>query len=289
MKIRAWLAFSALGLIWGSSFLWIKIALEEIGPLLLVALRLFFGILVLSVTAAISRPEWPRQRRIWLTLTFLGLINNALPYLLISWGEQYIDSAVAAILNSTAPLFTMLIAHQFLSDDRMTSTRVAGLLLGFLGILVLFSRDLPGGMQRGLLGQAAVLLAAMLYAISSVFARRKTIGLAPAVQALVPLIGADALIWGMTPLLEGPLHLPRLPLTWVAVVWLGSLGVAVAYYLYFYLLHTVGPTRTILVTYVFPLIGVALGVFFLNERLDWHLALGAGLVVCSIAVVNRRS
>lgn len=278
-----------LSLIWGSSFLWIKIALVEIGPFLLVALRMLLGIVGLLAVAAVTRPIWPRDRRVWLSLTFLGIINNALPYVLISWGEQYIDSAVAAILNSTTPLFTMVIAHFLLSDDRMTRSRSLSLLMGFSGILILFSRDTSGGFQGSLLGMGAVLLAVVSYAFASVYARRTTKGFAPAVQAMVPLLGADLILWAITPLVEAPLAIPRMPLTWVAIFWLGILGVSAAYLLYFYLLHSVGPTRTVLVTYTFPLVGVALGVIFLNERLDWHLLAGGALVVSSIIVVNQKS
>ncbi len=287
MKPKDWLAFILLGTIWGSSFLWIKIAVQEIGPLLLVALRLLFGILALIVVAAVTRPEWPRQRRVWINLTILGVINNAIPYALISWGEQSIDSAVAAVLNSTTPLFTMIVAHLALSDDRMTSWRVFSLLMGFSGVFILFSRDLSAGFHGSFLGQLAVLLASVAYAFASVFARRTTRGLNPAVQALVPLLGADLLMWGLAPVIESPLTLPSLPLTWLSVIWLGVMGVAVAFLLYFYLLHSVGPTRTVLVTYIFPLVGVILGVVFLNERLDWQLAVGAVLVVASVVLVNR--
>jgi drug/metabolite transporter (DMT)-like permease len=286
VKSKDWLAFILLGTIWGSSFLWIKIAVQEIGPLLLVALRLLFGILALLVLVLYKRPEWPRQRRLWINLTILGIINNAIPYTLISWGEQYIDSAVAAILNSTAPLFTMIVAHLFLTDDRMTRRRVFALLLGFVGIFVLFSRDLSGGPLGTLLGQLAVLLAAISYAFASVFARRTTQGLSPVMQALVPLFGADLLLWTLAPIVESPLTLPQLPLTWVAIIWLGVMGVAVAFILYFYLLHSVGPTRTVLVTYVFPLVGVILGVVFLHEQLDWQLLAGAFLVIASVVLVN---
>lgn len=288
MKPKDWFAFIVLGLVWGSSFLWIKVAVAEVGPFLLVALRMLFGILGLLAIIAITRPAWPRSRSVWLALTFLGLINNALPYVLISWGEQYIDSGVAAILNSTTPLFTMIIAHLFLSDDRMTRARLVALVVGFAGVVLLFSRDLGGGPAGSVAGQVAVLLAAISYALATVYARRVTKGFAPAVQAVVPLLGADLLLWVMTPFVEAPLTLPRLPLTWLAIVWLGVLGVAVAYSLYFYLLHSVGPTRTVLVTYVFPLVGVVLGVLFLNERLDWRLALGSLMVVGSIVLVNRR-
>lgn len=287
LKSKDWLAFILLGTIWGSSFLWIKIAVQEVGPVLLVAIRLLFGIFALLVVATYTRPPFPRGRQIWIYLTLLGLINNALPYTLISWGEQYIDSAVAAILNSTTPLFTMLVAHQYLTDDRMTRQRVLALLTGFLGIVLLFSRDLGDAPQGNLLGQAAVLIAAICYAFASVFARRTTRGLSPTIQALVPLFGADLVMWLMVPLVESPLVLPSLPITWFALVWLGVLGVAVAFMLYFYLLHSVGPTRTVLVTYVFPLVGVALGVIFLGERLDWQLMGGAALVIASVVIVNK--
>jgi drug/metabolite transporter (DMT)-like permease len=287
LKSKDWLAFILLGVIWGSSFLWIKIAVQEIGPVLLVALRLLFGILALLVAVAFARPQWPRDRRTWINLTLLGLINNAIPYTLISWGEKYIDSAVAAILNSTAPLFTMVVAHIFLTDDRISSRRVVSLVVGFFGILVLFSRDLGGGPAGSLLGQLAVLLAAISYAFASVFARRTTKGIPPTLQALIPLLGADLLMWALVPVVESPVALPALPLTWLAVLWLGVMGVAVAFLLYFYLLHSVGPTRTVLVTYVFPLVGVALGVIFLNERLDWQLIAGSVLIIASVVLVNR--
>lgn len=288
MKPKDWLAFILLGTIWGSSFLWIKIAVQEIGPILLVALRLLFAILALLVVVAFNRPPFPRQRRVWFYLTLLGLTNNALPYVLISWGEQYIDSAVAAVLNSTTPLFTMLVAHLFLTDDRMTRLRVLSLLLGFAGIVLLFSRDLFVGPQGSLLGQVAVLLASVCYAGSSVFARRTTKGLSPVVQALVPFLGADLVLWLLVPVVESPLTLPQLPITWLAVVWLGVLGTGMAFLLYFFLLHSVGPTRTALVTYIFPLVGVALGVIFLNERLDWQLMTGAAMVIASVVLVNTR-
>lgn len=289
MKTKDWLAFILLGTIWGSSFLWIKIAVQEIGPILLVALRLLFGILALLVVAAYSRPQWPRRRRVWINLALLGLINNALPYALISWGEQYIDSGVAAVLNSTTPLFTMLVAHLFLTDDRMTRQRVLSLLLGFAGIVLLFSRDIFTGFRGSLLGQMAVLLASLSYAFASVFARRTTKELNLVVRPLVPLLGADLLMWALVPVFESPVSFPRLSLTWFSIIWLGVLGVGAAFLLYYYLLHSVGPTRTVLVTYVFPLVGVALGAIFLNERLDWQLVAGTVLIIASVVMVNTRS
>lgn len=288
MKPKDWAAFILLGLVWGTSFLWIKIAVKEIGPLLLVSLRLLIGILGLLVYVGWTKPKFPLDRQTWIQLTILGLINNAIPYLLISWGEIYIDSAVAAILNSTAPLFTMVLAHFFLTDDPMTSKRVIALFIGFLGIVVLMERDLHGVLVRGVLGQLAVLTAAVFYAISSIYARRITSDQPAAIRAIMPLIGADILVWMITPIAEHPIVLPTLPITWLAVIWLGIMGVSLAYILYFYLLHSVGPTRTVLVTYVFPLVGVILGVLFLGETLDWNLIVGGLMVIGGIVLVNRQ-
>lgn len=288
MKTKDWLAFIGLSLAWGSSFFWIKIAVQEIGPFLLVALRVLFGIIGLLVVFSINKPKWPKDQKLVRNLLILGITNTALPFVLISWAEQHIDSAVASILNSSVPLFTMVIAHVVLSDDKMTRKRVIGLLVGFLGVVLLFIRDLRGNLSIDLLAQGAMILAVIFYAGSSVFARRNTQGGSPIVNALVPLLSADAFIWSAALLVESPIHLPQLSLTWIALVWLGLVGSCAAYLFYYYLIHAVGPTRATTVTYTFPVVGVALGVLFLHEKLDPYLILGAVLIVGSLLIANRK-
>jgi drug/metabolite transporter (DMT)-like permease len=289
MPIRSWGAFLLLGSIWGSSFLWIKIALDELGPFTLVGYRLLFGALGMLLVLLARRPAFPEDRKTWSLLALMGITNTALPFVLISWGELMIDSSVASILNSTTPLFTLVIAHFFLSDERMTIPRALGLVLGFAGILLLFSRDLGlEGFRSGLIGQVAVLVAAISYAGSSVFARRAFRDVPLLVQAAVPLFTADVIIWVGAFTLESPLKLPSLPITWIALIWLGLLGSCIAYLLYIYLINNEGSTRSTLVTYMFPVIGVALGVLFLGERLDMRLIVGALMVVAGIGVVNWR-
>lgn len=288
MRSKEWVAFVGLGLIWGSSFLWIKVALDEMAPLMLVGWRVLFGLAGLAAVVAWRRSTFPRERRLWFWMALLGITNTLLPFALISWGEQHIDSAVAAILNGTVPLFTMVIAHLFLKDDRMTLPRIIGLILGFVGVVVLMGHDLDLSQPAGsVLGQAAVLLAAMLYAGSAVLARRTLHGIDPLVQALVPVLSATSAAWFLAAMIEG-VELPTLPITWFALAWLGLLGSCVAYLLYFFLLHSVGPTRTTLVTYIFPVVGLVLGVAFLNESLDLGLAIGALLIIAGIAIVNLR-
>ena len=287
MKLRDWVTFWTLGLIWGSSFLWIKIALDNVGPFTLVAWRLLIGVAGLALVVLFRRPTFPRGLRIYGLLALLGVTNTALPFLLISWGEQSIDSAVASILNGTVPLFAMVFAHFALQDDRMTRARVAGLILGFLGVIVLMSGDLvPGEVRTGGLGQLAVLVASILYAFSTVFARKNLHGLSPVVQSFVPLVVADLFIWTGAVAIEAPVLAPTSGLTWFALVWLGLLGSCVAYLLLFTLLHRVGPTRTTMVTYVFPVVGLVLGIVFLQEPVTPSLLIGAAMVVAGILVVN---
>jgi len=287
MKVRDWVTFWSLGLIWGSSFLWIKIALGDVGPFTLVAWRLLIGVIGLALVVLINRPAFPRERRVYGMLALLGLINTALPFVLISWGEQTIDSAVASILNGTVPLFAMIIAHFALEDDRMTRARVAGLILGFLGVVVLMSGELAGGgLGQGGLGQVAVLVAAVLYAFSSVFARKNLHGQSRVVQAFVPLVVADLFIWTGAVAIEAPALVPTTRLAWFALLWLGLLGSCVAYLLLFTLLHRVGPTRTTMVTYVFPVVGLVLGIVFLHEPVTASLVIGAAMVMAGILVVN---
>ena len=285
MKAKHWFIFILLGAIWSSSFLWIKIAVAEIGPMTLVAFRVLFGLLFAGGAVFIQRVEWPRDRKTWTAFIIIGITSVAVPFFLISWGEQAIDSAVASILNATVPLFTIVIAHLYLHDDKMTAQKVIGLLIGFAGVVILLSEDMHVS-QGSLLGQGAVILASLFYAGSAVYARRTTAHAPGLVRGAAPLVSATALMWLAAPIAESPFEVPRLPITWIALLWLGVLGSGLALILNYYLLHEIGPTRSTMVTYVFPLGGVVLGVLFLNEHLSWQLLAGAVLIISSLVVVN---
>jgi drug/metabolite transporter (DMT)-like permease len=289
VRVKTWGAFGLLGLVWGSSFLWIKLALREVSPFTLVGYRLLFGLVGMALVIAVARPRFPKNKRVWLILAVLGLTNTAIPFVLISWGEQSIDSAMASILNSTVPLFTLVIAHFALADERITWKRSLGLLIGLGGVRILVGGDLDlGNMGGRVSGQVAVLAAAVFYAGSAVLARRELKDVDSIMQATVPLISGDVAIWAAAAALETPIVLPQLPLTWAALIWLGLLGSCLAYLLYFYLLKTIGATRSTMVTYVFPVVGVVLGVMFLQEQLSWRLLTGGGLVLAGIVIVNRQ-
>lgn len=285
MKTKDWFNFILLGAIWSSSFLWIKIAVQEVGPITLVAFRCLFGLLFGLAVILIQRPALPRDLRAWVPVLVLGITNVAIPFFLISWGEQTIDSGVAAILDATVPLFTILLAHYTLRDDRITLPKVLGLLAGFAGVVVLMSRDL-GAANSPLLGQLAVVVASLFYALSGIYARKRTEDNPAVMRSVGPLLSSTAVMWLAAPLAETPLRMPQLPITWIGLLWLGVLGSGLAFIILYRLLHEIGPTRTSMVTYLFPLGGVMLGVIFLGERLTWEVIVGALLIIAGIAFVN---
>jgi drug/metabolite transporter (DMT)-like permease len=287
LKPKHWFAFLLLGAIWSSSFMWIKIAVQEVGPITLVAFRVLLGLLFGIVVILIQRVQLPRNFKQWSPLLLLGITNVAIPFFLISWGEQSIDSAVAAILDATVPLFTILIAHYLLRDDKMTWPKVLGLLIGFAGVIVLMSKDI-GASFGSLLGQLAVVLACAFYAGSSVFARKTTEDTPGILRSAGPLVSATVIMWLATFFVERPVQVPKMGITWIALLFLGILGSGLAFVLSYYLIHEIGPTRTSLVTYLFPLGGVILGVVFLNEKLSWQLLAGAALIIVSLVVANWR-
>jgi len=249
---------------------------------------MLFGAITAVIIAVQQKSSWPRDRKTLISFVILGPTSLAIPIFLISWGEQTIDSAVASILNATVPLFTLIIAHFWLHDDKMTVPKVVGLLVGFCGIIVLFSEDLLSGAHSNVIGQLAVVLASLFYAGSAVFARKATAHVQGLARGALPLVSATAFMWILGPIAEKPFLVPQLQITWIASLWLGVLGSGLAMLMFYYLLHEIGPTRTTLVTYLFPVGGVILGVIFLNEILSWQLLVGTALIIASLAVVNHK-
>ena len=170
----------------------------------------------------------------------------------------------------------------------MNVPKVVGLLIGLAGVVILLSKDLTVGAQNSIIGQAAVILASLFYAGSAVFARKLTQHVNGIVRGAMPLITSAIFMWAVGPLLEKPFEFPSRPLTWISVLWLGILGSGVAVIMLWYLIHEIGPTRASMVTYLFPVGGVILGVIFLNEELSWQLLVGAVLIVLSLLVANMQ-
>jgi drug/metabolite transporter (DMT)-like permease len=287
LKTKHWIEFIILGVIWSSSFMWIKIAIEEVEPLTLVAYRVLFGLVFGIGVIIFQRTPLPRSPKDWYPLLLLGLTNVAAPFFLITWGEKSIDSGVASILNATVPLFTILAAHFMLQDDKMTTPKVVGLLVGFAGVVILMSKDI-GASRNSIIGQLAVILAAVCYAGSSIYIRKVTQDTAPILRSAGPLLSATVIMWTAAFAAESPIVIPTQPITWIALLWLGLLGSGLAFVIAFQLMHEIGPTRSTMVTYLFPLGGVTLGAIFLDERITWQILLGAVLIIVSLFIANRK-
>lgn len=281
-------AFVSLGLIWGSSFMWIKIAVGELPAATLVAERITIGALVMLVFMRVVGMGLPIRPRELVPLAVIGLLNAALPYLLITWGEEVVDSATAAVLNSLAPIFSLVIAGLLLRTEPVTVLRVAGLVVGFAGAALLATREFDlRGDPAGLIGAGAVILAALSYAVAASYAKHNLKVSHRYVVSAGTLLFGSLFMWPLALLADG-FVLPTQPETIIAILWLGVMGAFVAYLLYFYLIGELGATQAAMVTYVFPVVGVALGVIFLNEALDTRLIIGTTLVLAGIGVVSLR-
>lgn len=285
MKPKHWLIFILLGAIWSSSFMWIKLALRELNPVAIVAVRVTLGFIFGAAVIIVTRTKLPKKFKAWMPLLLLGLTNFAAPFFLISWGEKSIDSSVASVLDATVPLFTIFIAHYLLHDDKMTMKRLSGLIMGFAGVIVLLSKNI-GASSSTLLGEAAVVLASVFYAGSAVFIRKTTQNIPGVLRSTIPMLSASLVMWIVALTIKLPVHIPKLELTWIALLFIGLIGSGLAFLMAFYLIHEIGPTRSTMVTYIFPLGGVLLGVIFLHEQITWQLIIGGILILSSLVIVN---
>ena len=293
-QLKNWGIFLLLSAIWGSSFLFIKIALNDLQPITLVTIRLGLGAIGLCLIAVLTKRKLPEPRIVILSL-LMGITNSAIPFALITWGETTIDSSVASVLNSSVPLFTLIVAHFFLADERITWFRSGGLAMGFLGILLIFSKEIGGALFLGMVsdwlvlrGQLAVVGAAIFYAGSIVAIRRLFMGIDTMILATLQIVGAFLAILPAAILMEGPLSLAMSTRSLFALLWLGLLGTCMAYLIFYQLITAWGATRSTLVTYVVPVFGVTLGAIVLSEPLDWRLFAGLVLIVGGIILVNQK-
>ncbi|HEX8003380.1 MAG TPA: DMT family transporter [Mycobacteriales bacterium] len=276
-----------LASIWGTSFLLIKVALDGLPPLGIALGRCVAGAITLWVYVLATGRTVPRDPRLWARLTFVGLVANALPFALFSWGELHVTSGIAGVYNATTPLFTLAIAIAFLPAERATRERGAGLLVGFAGIVVVLG-PWRGVGENSLLGQLACLTAGASYGVGLVYVRRviSPLRLDVASQTACQLTAAVAMLALATPLAGGDVHV-----TWRvagAVLALGALGTGLAMIVYNSLIRDVGPTSTSLVTFIVPVIAVALGAVLLGEPVTWNLFAGAAVVVAGVALAEGR-
>ena len=296
---RKWPQFWLLCLIWGSSFLFIRIGVEQVPPLQLVFIRTLIAAIGLNAVLWWQKKAFPGRGRNLFDITILGVINTVFPFFLITWGETYIESSLASILQGTAALFSLLIAHFNFADERITPRKLLGLIMGFLGVVVLTNRD-AGTTENAhsmfyLLGQLAVVVASLCYAIGGTYSRKVMQQRLEPLQVSTGAMTIAAVTTGIltfiTPAFGGlaPVDIRQLDLNiLLAVLTLGFLNTFVAYLIFYGLLAKLGAARTSMITYVIPVVGLILGVVFLGEKLEYKLILGTIMIVGSIAVVNLK-
>jgi drug/metabolite transporter (DMT)-like permease len=274
-----------LALIWGSSFLWIKLALHGLSPVQLVLVRLAMGAAVLLLYCRARRIQLPRGVRRWMHLAAAAVVANSVPYLLFAVGEQSVDSSLAGTLNATTPLWTVALALATRQDRRLGAARGAGLLIGFGGALLVMAPWQAGGAAWGAL---ACLAAAGCYGISYIYTGRYLVGWGhdPIAMVAAQLVAATVLLLAVLPFAgTQPVQLRADAL--VGVVVLGALGTGVAYALNYRLVVDDGPTAASAVTYLLPVTSVLLGAVFLGEALRWHVAVGLVLALLGVAATRR--
>ncbi|MCP4328317.1 MAG: DMT family transporter [Alphaproteobacteria bacterium] len=287
MGATEWTLLILLSVLWGGVFLLNAIALTALGPLTIALGRVGLAALVLTAVLPLIGVRLPTAFRIWGAFLIMGALNNALPFTLIVWGQTYIDSGLAAILNATTPIFTVLIAHAATRDERLTPGRLAGVGLGFCGVAVLIGDQAVAGWSWHNIGQVAVLGAALSYACAGIYGRR--------FHGLSPVVAATGMLWGSTLLLapvalwvEMPWQVAPSAEAWGAVIGLAVAGSAAAYVIYFRLLAVAGATNLLLVTFLLPVIAAVLGYIVLDERLGWNAWVGLALILGGLAAIDGR-
>ncbi|MFJ4790516.1 DMT family transporter [Streptomyces sp. NPDC088794] len=285
MSLASSLRMAVLALLWGSGFLWIKLALDHgLTPAQITIARCALGTAVLLLLARRAGQSLPRSRTVWGHLVVAALFCNALPFALFSVGEQTVDSGVAGVLNATTPLWSLLIGVALGTDRGLTRTRLTGLFLGFAGTVLIFAPWHRSGLFGW--GALALLAAAASYAMAFAYmARHLTAREAPLAVSAAQLLTATA--WSTLALpVAGPLH-PD-PTALLAVTALGILGTGVTFYLNYRLIADEGPTNAATVGYLLPVVSVTLGALVLDERVGWRVVTGMAVVLTGVALSSRR-
>jgi drug/metabolite transporter (DMT)-like permease len=290
MGAAEWAMVLALSVLWGGSFFFVGVAVAELPPLTIVALRVGLAALALNLAVLASGRRMPGGARTWATFLAMGVLNNVIPFSLIVWGQTQIASGLASILNATTPLFTVLIAHALTRDERMSAGRLGGAIVGFAGVAVMIGPDALRGLGADVLAQLAILGASLSYAFAGVFGRRFAHeGVAPLIAASGQVTASALVLAPLALAVETPWTLP-LPEAevWGAVVGLALLSTALAYLLYFRILARVGATNLLVVTFLIPVSAIALGGTVLGERLTpLHFA-GLALIGLGLALIDGR-
>ena len=287
--MRARIVWLILCGIWGSTWLFIKIGLRDLPPFTFAGLRFVLASAILGSLILIRRARWPRTRSEWYLIAVSGLLQFTLNYGLVFWGEQHISSGLAAVLQSTFPLFGLVIAHFYLPSERMTTLKVVGVLLGVFGVAVIFSDQLTIAGSMALLGSIALVLSAVFGSYSNVLVKAYGGKIDPQILA------ASQMVFGFVPLLAAGFATEGNPLRFhwtvsalLSLMYLVIVGSVIAFALYYWLLRNMDVTNTMLIALVTPVVAVVLGMLVLHEQLNWRLVAGTACIILGLGLIVWR-
>lgn len=287
LALVVWLSLCA---IWGSTWLAIKLGLRDLPPLSFAGLRFAVAAMVLFVIAALRGFRLPTAGRDWGLIAYTGLLTITLNYALVFWGEQYISSGLAAVLSATVPLFGLPIAHRYLDSEPLNRRKVAGVLLGVVGVAIVCSGQLGIGGPLAFWASLGIIFAALATAHAGVLIKARGTHLEPTVLAGVQMAGGCIPLLLGGALLEGnPLDFNWTPLAWGALAYLTILGSVVAFLMYYWLIRHTEVTWVLMIPLVTPLVAVAFGVLFAGEVVGWHTAFGGAAIIGGVALAVLRT
>ncbi len=276
------------GAIWGGAFIFIAIALEDIGPLSIASWRVSLGAAVLLLIALLIRQPFPRGWRNWRFIVIVGCLNSAVPFFLISWGQQFISSAETALLLATGTFTSLIVSHFTSRDERINPLRALGVAIGFLGVFILVVWDLLEAGRGNLAGQIAVMLAGSSYAISSILSRRLT-HLPMISMSAATMLSASLYMLPLAILLEDPLPDEISRASLLSLLYLGLVATAFGMTLRFFIVRANGALFMSLVGYLVPLFGVIWSGLYFADALNTQTLISLGLILLGIAITRRGS
>jgi drug/metabolite transporter (DMT)-like permease len=283
---RAWAELLLLGLIWGGSFLSIRLALNEIPVATAVLHRTGWAMLVLWAVVVAARLPIPRDPRVWGAFVVMGILNNVIPFGLMSWGQLHIESGLTSILNAATAIFGVLVAALAFADERLTLRKALGVGLGFLGVATAIGLDELATFDLRSTAQLAILGGTLSYALASAWARKRLGHLSPRVAAAGMLTGSTLILLPAALLIDGPIAFDLQPVTWGAIAYYALLATAGAYLLYYRVLAMAGSGNLMLVTLLIPPVAIILGALALGEDLQPRAYAGFALLATGLLILN---
>jgi drug/metabolite transporter (DMT)-like permease len=290
MNLSEWVMLIILSILWGGSFFFVGVAVNALPPLTIVSLRVALASLTLLAVVFFSGLRLPLRREIWTAFLGMSLLNNVIPFSLIVWGQTHIASGLAAILNATTPLFTVIAAHLWTRDEKLNPMKIFGVIIGFAGVVIMMGYEALTGLGGTIYGQFAILGAAVSYSFAGIYGRRfGQFGIKPIITATGQVTASSIILLPIALLVEKPftLSLPGLEV-WLAVTGLAVLSTALAYILYFRILATAGATNVLLVTLLVPVSAILLGTTFLGEQFEIKHMFGMGLISLGLLSIDGR-